>query len=113
MPDEWAQLLEDAGYDDLDSVINASVEDLTAIEGVDDELAGQMIELGRKHEQVDEGGGESSDEDEESEDEDADDSDADADADAESAADDAGDEEEDEDTGEEASDEQKAEASVE
>src|SRR6185503_14413139 len=25
MPDEWAQLLEDAGYDDLDSVINATV----------------------------------------------------------------------------------------
>ncbi len=23
MSDEWAQLLEDAGYDDLDSVINA------------------------------------------------------------------------------------------
>ena len=98
MPDEWAQLLEDAGYDDLDSVINATVEDLTAIEGVDEETAAQMIELGRKHEQVDESGGDESDEDEsdESEDEDSD----------EDASDD-------EETGEEASDEEKAEASVE
>jgi len=32
MPDEWAAKLEEAGYDDLDSVINASIEDLTAIE---------------------------------------------------------------------------------
>jgi len=54
MPDEWAQLLEDAGYDDLDSIINASVEDLTAIDGVDEDMAGQMIELARKHEQVEE-----------------------------------------------------------
>ncbi|MBV8516310.1 MAG: transcription termination factor NusA [Acidobacteria bacterium] len=57
MPEDWAQLLEDAGYDDLDSVINASVEDLTAIEGVDEETAAKMIELARKHEQVDEGDG--------------------------------------------------------
>ena len=70
MPDEWAQLLEDAGYDDLDSVINATVEDLTAIEGVDEEMAAQMIELARKHEQVDEGGDEESDEDESDESED-------------------------------------------
>ena len=35
MPEDWANTLEAAGYDDLDSVINASVEDLTAIEGVD------------------------------------------------------------------------------
>jgi N utilization substance protein A len=89
MPDDWAQLLEDAGYDDLDSVINASVEDLTAIEGVDEEMAGQMIEIARKHEQVDEteGGEEEGDEDEDEE-------------------------ASDEDT-EEASDEQQAEASVE
>jgi N utilization substance protein A len=66
MPDEWAQLLEDAGYDDLDSVINATVEDLIAIEGVDEELAGQMIELARKHEQVEEAPEETG-EDEESE----------------------------------------------
>jgi N utilization substance protein A len=54
MPEDWANTLEDAGYDDLDSVLNASIEDLTAIDGVDDEMAGQMIELARKHEQVDE-----------------------------------------------------------
>ena len=67
MPDEWSQLLEDAGYDDLDSVINASVEDLTAIEGVDEEMATQMIELARKHEQIDEDTGEEDEESEESE----------------------------------------------
>ena len=92
MPDEWAQLLEDAGYDDLDSVINASVEDLTAIEGVDDEMAAQMIEIARKSEQVGE--------DEES------DADEDSDEDEEES-------EEEEESGEEASDEQEAEASVE
>jgi len=90
MPDEWAQLLEDAGYDDLDSVINASVEDLTAIDGVDEEMASQMIELGRKHEQVDETEGDTG-ESEDDEDEQP---------------------ENEEDT-EEASDEQEAEASVE
>jgi transcription termination factor NusA len=103
MPDEWAQLLEDAGYDDLDSVINASVDDLTAIEGVDEDTAAQMIELARKHEQVDEV--EESDEDSEESDEDSDEE-SDDETDEES-------ETEDEDTGEEASDEQKAEASVE
>jgi N utilization substance protein A len=54
LPAEWADKLSAAGYDDLDSVINASVDDLTAIEGVDEEIAGQMIELARKHEQVEE-----------------------------------------------------------
>jgi N utilization substance protein A len=102
MPDDWAQLLEDAGYDDLDSVINASTEDLIAIEGVDAEMAAQMIELGRKHEQVDEAP-------EPEDDEDADDEDAD---DEEQEADDEVSDEEDE-TGDEASDEAKAEASVE
>ncbi len=52
MPEEWADLLEGAGYDDLDSVVNASVEDLTAIEGIDDEAAAQIIEIARKHEEV-------------------------------------------------------------
>ncbi len=56
MPNEWAQLLEDAGYDDLDSLINASVEDLITIEGVDEDMAVQMIERARKHEQVEETG---------------------------------------------------------
>src|SRR5437764_1880290 len=54
MPAEWADRLEEAGYDDLDSVINASVDDLTAIEGMDEEMAEQMIEIARKHEQIDE-----------------------------------------------------------
>ena len=93
MSDEWAQLLEDAGYDDLDSVINATVEDLTAIEGVDEDMATQMIELARKHEQVDETEGDTGDSDEDEEE-----------AEEDEAAD--------EDT-EEASDEQQAEASVE
>src|SRR5688572_26882466 len=107
MPEEWAQLLEDAGYDDLDSVINATVEDLTAIEGVDDETAAQMIEIARKHEQVDEV---------EESDEDSEESDEDSDEDSDEESDEETDEEsdtEDEDTGEEASDQQKAEASVE
>jgi len=64
MPDEWSQLLEDAGYDDLDSIINASIEDLTAIEGVDEDTATQMIELARKHEQVGGSEGESFEEEE-------------------------------------------------
>jgi N utilization substance protein A len=54
MPTEWADRLEEAGYDDLDSVINASVDDLTAIEGMDEETATQIIEIARKHEQVEE-----------------------------------------------------------
>ncbi|HEX7153433.1 MAG TPA: transcription termination factor NusA [Thermoanaerobaculia bacterium] len=69
MPEEWADKLEAAGYDDLDSVINSSVEDLTAIEGIDEDTARQIIEVARKHEQVDEME-ERSDEDED-EDEDA------------------------------------------
>ena len=103
MPDDWAQLLEDAGYDDLDSVINASVEDLTAIEGVDEDMASQMIELARKHEQVDETpGGEDEDAEDEGDDEDAEENDEESE------------EETDEETDEEeASDEQQAEASVE
>ncbi|HEX8616269.1 MAG TPA: transcription termination factor NusA, partial [Thermoanaerobaculia bacterium] len=98
MPEEWAQMLEDAGYDDLDSVINASVEDLTAIDGVDDEMAAQMIEIARKHEQVDELPEVSDEDDDEDDEEDAD------------GEEDVSDEDETED---EASDEQKAEASVE
>src|SRR5229473_7142846 len=54
MPSEWADKLEDAGYDDLDSLLNASIDDLTAIDGVDAEMAAQMIETARKHEQIDE-----------------------------------------------------------
>jgi N utilization substance protein A len=54
MPAEWADKLEEAGYDDLDSVVNASIDDLTAIPDVDDELARQMIEVAQKHEQMEE-----------------------------------------------------------
>jgi N utilization substance protein A len=110
MPEEWAQLLEDAGYDDLDSVINASVDDLIAIESVDEEMAAQMIELGRKHEQVEEtGSDEDSDEESDEEmDDQSEESDEDGDEESDVEASD-----EDDATGEEASDEQKAEASVE
>ncbi len=52
MPEEWADKLEAAGYDDLDSVVNASVEDLIAIESIDEETAGQIIEIARQHEEV-------------------------------------------------------------
>ena len=52
LPEEWADKLDAAGYDDLDSVVNASVEDLIAIEGIDDEIAGQIIEIARQHEEV-------------------------------------------------------------
>src|SRR5436305_2203222 len=54
MPEEWATTLEAAGYDELDTVINASVDDPTAIEGADEEMAEQMIEIARKHEQIEE-----------------------------------------------------------
>ncbi|MFN2240024.1 MAG: hypothetical protein ABR524_11580, partial [Thermoanaerobaculia bacterium] len=50
MDEELADLLEAAGYDDLDSILNASVEDLIAIEGVDEEMAMRAIELATQHE---------------------------------------------------------------
>jgi transcription termination factor NusA len=65
MPAEWADQLEEAGYDDLDSVVNATVDDLTAIDGVDEEMASQMIELARKHEQLEEQSSEGAPEEEE------------------------------------------------
>ncbi|HEY3055137.1 MAG TPA: transcription termination factor NusA [Thermoanaerobaculia bacterium] len=52
IPPDWADKLAAAGYDDLDSVMNASVEDLIAIEGIDEEMAGQIIEIARRHEEV-------------------------------------------------------------
>jgi transcription termination/antitermination protein NusA len=52
MSEEWADMLEDAGYDDLESVVNASVEDLAQIEGVDEEMAAQMIEMARSQEAI-------------------------------------------------------------
>jgi len=54
MPADWADRLEAAGYDDLDSIVNASVEDLTAIPDVDEEMAQQIIEIAQKHEQISE-----------------------------------------------------------
>jgi N utilization substance protein A len=57
LPEEWANKLDAAGYDDLDSVVNATVEDLTAIEGIDDEIAAQIIELAKRHEEVQSGEG--------------------------------------------------------
>ena len=54
MPPEWADRLEEAGYDDHDSVVNASIDDLTAIPDVDEEMARQMIELAQKHEEIEE-----------------------------------------------------------
>jgi N utilization substance protein A len=45
--DEITQMLEDAGYDDLDSILNATPEDLSAIEGVDLETAAYIIEVAR------------------------------------------------------------------
>src|SRR5712692_5704136 len=54
MPAEWANKLEAAGYDDLDSILNCSVEDLTAIEGIDGDAAAKIIELATRHEEVQE-----------------------------------------------------------
>src|SRR4029077_10614707 len=54
MPPEWADKLEEAGYDDHDSIVNASIDDLTAIPDVDEEMARQMIELAQKHEEIEE-----------------------------------------------------------
>src|SRR5881409_1393520 len=54
MPAELADKLEAAGYDDLDSVLNSSVDDLTAIEGIDAESAAKVIELASRHEEVQE-----------------------------------------------------------
>jgi N utilization substance protein A len=94
MPEEWADRLEEAGYDDLDSVLNASADDLAAISGVDSEMALGMIELARKHDAVeeepayseDDEDGEASEDDEESDDE------SDDESDEESADDESGDE---------------------
>ncbi|MGA7615952.1 MAG: transcription termination factor NusA [Thermoanaerobaculia bacterium] len=46
---ELADMLDQAGYDDLDSILNASVDDLTQIEGIDEETAAQIIEVAAQH----------------------------------------------------------------
>src|SRR5205085_2628408 len=56
MPAEWADLLEQAGYDDRDSVLNASPGARPAIDGVHEETESQIIEVARKHEQLEEQG---------------------------------------------------------
>ncbi len=67
MEPEIADLLEAAGYDDLDSVLNASIDDLIAIDGIDEDVAADAIELARRHElaEVSESDESLSDEDEE------------------------------------------------
>jgi N utilization substance protein A len=54
MPAEWADKLEAAGYDDLDSIVNSSIDDLTAIEGIDGDAAAKILELATRHEEVEE-----------------------------------------------------------
>ena len=68
MPAEFADRLEEAGYDDLDSVVNASVEDLMAIPGVDEDMASQILEIARKHEEIEEEEPQSDESDEDGED---------------------------------------------
>jgi N utilization substance protein A len=45
-----AEMLEAAGYDDLDSIVNSSVEDLTQIEGLDEETAAAIIDVAKNFE---------------------------------------------------------------
>ncbi len=52
LPAELADKLEQAGYDDLDSVLNASIDDLTAIDGIDADAAAKVLELASRHEEV-------------------------------------------------------------
>ena len=54
LPEDFAEKLESAGYDDLDSILNATSDDLTAIDGVDEEMAAQIIDIAKRHEQVEE-----------------------------------------------------------
>jgi transcription termination/antitermination protein NusA len=51
---ELAEKLDAAGYDDLDSILNASVEDLSQIPDIDEETAAQIIEVAREFESIDE-----------------------------------------------------------
>jgi transcription termination/antitermination protein NusA len=51
---ELAERLDKAGYDDLDSILNASVEDLSAIPDIDEETAAKIIETARSFESIDE-----------------------------------------------------------
>lgn len=70
MDPEVAEKLDAAGYDDLDSIVNASVEDLMQVPGIDEEMAERAIELAKSHEafaMVEEAEDEETDEDEDGE----------------------------------------------
>lgn len=49
---ELAEMLDGAGYDDLDSILNASVEDLAQIPGIDEETSARIIEVARDYETI-------------------------------------------------------------
>ena len=51
---ELAEKLDAAGYDDLDSILNASVEDLSAIPDIDEETAAKIIEVAQNFESISE-----------------------------------------------------------
>ncbi|MGK2858559.1 MAG: transcription termination factor NusA [Thermoanaerobaculia bacterium] len=63
--EEITTLLEDAGYDDLDSILNATPEDLAAIEGIDLETAAAIIDTARSFDSAEEGEEQYSEDDEE------------------------------------------------
>jgi len=47
---ELADILEAAGYDDLDSILNATIDDLSVIEDIDEETADAVIQVARAFE---------------------------------------------------------------
>ncbi|MEO8216806.1 MAG: transcription termination factor NusA [Acidobacteriota bacterium] len=47
-----AEMLDAAGYDDLDSLLNASTEDLLQIEGMDEETANAVLDAARQQETI-------------------------------------------------------------
>ncbi|MBW3565047.1 MAG: transcription termination factor NusA [Acidobacteria bacterium] len=53
---EIARLLDAAGYDDLDSVLNATAEDLANIDGIDVDAASRLIESAQEFDRVAVGG---------------------------------------------------------
>ncbi|MBI2215393.1 MAG: transcription termination factor NusA [Acidobacteria bacterium] len=54
LDEELATMLEDAGYDDLDSILNATPEDLSAIDGIDLETAVAIIDTARSFDSLSE-----------------------------------------------------------
>jgi N utilization substance protein A len=57
LDEELAAMLEDAGYDDLDSILNATPDDLMAIEGIDLETATAIIDTARSFDSLSEDDG--------------------------------------------------------